>query len=75
MKGTVVTVFLNKGFCFVRGQEDREMRFAHCRSFKDSTQFDTIAEGNAVEYEPVDDKPIAGKHNGKRAVNIRVVRA
>lgn len=52
MKGTVVRIYLNKGYCFVRG-EDRISRFAHASDFAKQEEFDVLREGQAVRFVPV----------------------
>ncbi len=64
--GTVVRVLLNKGYCFVRG-EDRNSYFAHAKQFVPPPSFDSIREGTAVEFcWTVEDQ-------GRRAVEVVVL--
>ena len=51
MKGTVVQIFLDKGFCFIRG-EDGIRRFAHTSKIYPGL-FDSLREGTEVEFMPV----------------------
>jgi cold shock CspA family protein len=66
MTGTVVRVLPNKGYAFVRG-EDRISRFAHAITFDPISSFDTLHQGQAVEFEPAEDP------KGARAVNVKVL--
>ena len=70
MKGVLTRLFLNKGFGFVRG-EDGISRFMHASSVEPRTAFDTMHEGQAVEFEPNDNGPL-DKGNGLRAEKVRV---
>ena len=70
MDGTVISVFLNRGFCFVRG-EDRISRFAHVRDFTEPTEFDTLRTGSAVTFTPLDIGR-SERHDGRRAVDVKV---
>lgn len=69
MKGVVTKVFHNRGFAFIRG-EDNVSRFAHCRAFVLPVAFDMLREGDIVTFEPSDE---GSKGNGERAVEVRVV--
>jgi cold shock CspA family protein len=80
MDGTVLNVFPNRGFCFVRG-DDRHTRFGHVRDFVDALEFDTLREGQGVHFEPFDGEPTerivdgkVQKNDGKRAVKIKVIK-
>lgn len=69
MIGSVIRVLLNKGYCFVRG-EDGLSRFAHARDFKPMEMFDRVYEGQKVEFTPADGPPEKG--NSLRAIEVRV---
>jgi len=50
MKGVVKTVYTEKGYCFIRGEDSKEY-FAHrtaCRNFK----WEELGAGQAVTFEP-----------------------
>jgi len=68
MTGVVIRVLLNKGFCFVRG-EDGLSRFVHARDFEPPEAFDRSHEGMKVEFTP-SEGPI-DKGNGLRAIEVR----
>jgi cold shock CspA family protein len=72
MTGTVVRLFLNKGFGFVRGQ-DNVSRFMHARDLKDPSEFDRLHEGTGVTFVSRDfsDRDVGG--NGLRAVEVEVI--
>lgn len=63
----------NRGFGFVRGHEDGISRFMHCRDVKPRSTFDTMYEGQTVEFTPSDEGP-KDKGDGLRAVNVSVVK-
>jgi cold shock CspA family protein len=71
MTGTVTKVLLNKGFAFVRGEQDGISRFAHAHDFEPAIAFDTLREGKGVTFEPSRGPETSG--NGLRAIKIRVV--
>jgi cold shock protein len=62
--GTIKRVFKDRGFGFIRTPDGQEI-FFH-RSGLRSTRFESVAEGDAVEFE-VESSP-----KGPRAVNIQV---
>jgi CspA family cold shock protein len=62
--GTIKRVFKDRGFGFIRTPDGQEI-FFH-RSGLRSTRFESIIEGDAVEFE-VESSP-----KGPRAVNIQV---
>ena len=70
MTGTIIRLIPNKGYCFIRG-DDNISRFGHARAFTDPLAFDTAREGQAVDFNPVLDD--AGKQGGARAVNIQLL--
>ena len=63
MQGTVKRVIRDRGFGFIRSAEGREI-FFH-RSSLESLDFDTLKEGDAVEFD-IEDGP-----KGPRAVAVR----
>lgn len=67
MRGTIIRLIPNKGFGFIRGDEDGISRFAHARAFT-ALDFDRAREGQAVEFTPVVDPE--GKAGGQRAMDI-----
>ena len=68
LRGTVTRLYLNKGFAFVRGS-DRLSRFAHVSEFRNQREFDTLREGQSIEFTPFEDKK-ATKGNGLKAMDI-----
>lgn len=70
MNGTVIRCFPNKGYAFIRG-EDGYTRFLHATQVFPQQDFDTIHEGQGVEFEPDDDKRL-NRGNGLRAKNARL---
>ena len=69
MKGTVIRILPNKGFGFIRG-EDGLSRFMHASTVQPRAAFDTMREGQCVEFDPTEDGPL-DKGNGLRAENVR----
>lgn len=67
MRGVVTKTFHNKGFLFVRG-EDNVLRFAHCREFQPPVAFDLSKEGSTVEFEPY-----THPERGERATKVTKV--
>jgi cold shock CspA family protein len=67
MRGTIIRMLPNKGYCFIRG-DDNISRFGHARAFVDPLAFDLAREGQAVEFRPIihEEK----KAGGTRAVDI-----
>lgn len=63
MQGTVKRVIRDRGFGFIRSAEGREI-FFH-RSSLQNLNFDTLKEGDAVEFD-VEDGP-----KGPRAIAVR----
>ena len=73
MVGTVLSLFPNKGFGFIRGS-DRITRFMHVSSFINRTEFDMLNIGERVLFVPVMDTPEDNaRGNGMRATEIEVV--
>lgn len=50
MKGSVVRVRADKGFCFVRGFEEQQDRFLHFSDLRYPA--DLVREGLVVEFDP-----------------------
>ena len=68
MKGTIIRLHLNNGYCFIRDEEGCS-RFAHARAFKDPVSFDKAREGQGVEFTPkIDTK-------GLRAIEVVLLSA
>jgi cold shock CspA family protein len=73
MTGTIIRLdqkTKDKGYCFIRGDEDGISRFAHARAFVDPLAFDRAREGQAVRYTPVTDTSSLARSGGARAVEI-----
>lgn len=68
MKGTIIRLHLNQGYCFIRDEEGTS-RFAHARAFIDPPSFDLAREGQAVEFTPAIDP------KGLRAQQVRLLPA
>lgn len=66
MKGSIVRVRQDKGFCFVRGFDEQKDRFLHFSDIANCAP-GAIREGLVVDYQPVDDHP-----KGPRAIQARV---
>lgn len=67
MKGPIIRLFPNRGFGFVRGT-DGLTYFLHAKEVKPRADFDLLAEGHEVEFDPAE----SGVENNKlRATNIR----
>lgn len=71
MKGTITRMLPNKGYGFVRG-EDGLSRFMHASVVVPRAAFDTLREGQSVEFDPSEEGPL-DKGNGLRAENVRPV--
>ena len=67
MNGTIIRLMPNKGYCFIRG-EDNVSRFGHARAFRDPLAFDQAREGQAVRFTPIIEAK--GKAGGARAIEI-----
>ncbi len=67
MKGKVKRLIRDRGFGFIGSEDGREI-FFH-RSALDGTDFNTLEEGNSVEFE-VEKGP-----KGPRAMNVRMIEA
>lgn len=66
MKGTITRLIPNQGFGFVRG-EDGQSRFFHVRQMERSRDFDTLREGQTLEFDTIE------AQEGPRCVNIKIV--
>lgn len=66
MNGTIIRIFPNKGYCFIRG-ENSITHFALAKEFIPQISFDTAREGQAVSFEAVSD---GNKGNGMRAKGV-----
>lgn len=71
MDGTVIRLFINKGYGFLRGADGLSRHF-HVNEFVDKMDFERLREGQALEFDPTDDGPREKNSNGLRAKNIRV---
>ena len=67
MKGTIKRVIRERGFGFISAEDGSEV-FFH-RSALQDVDFDTLEEGNSVEFD------IETGDRGPRAVNLKVVTA
>lgn len=67
MTGTIIRILPNKGYCFIRG-DDNISRFGHARAFVDPLGFDQAREGQACEFRPIIHQE--KKAGGTRAVDI-----
>jgi hypothetical protein len=69
MKGTIIRLLPNRGFCFIRG-DDNISRFGHARAFTHPLDFDQAREGQAVEFTPIIHHASIEKAGGTRAIDI-----
>lgn len=67
MKGTIKRVIRERGFGFISAEDGSEV-FFH-RSALQDVDFDTLEEGNSVEFD------VETGDRGPRAVNLKVVTA
>jgi len=67
MRGTIIRLLPNRGFCFIRG-DDNISRFGHARAFTHPLDFDQAREGQAVEFTPI--IHAEKKAGGTRAIDI-----
>lgn len=70
MVGTVIRVFLDKGYGFIRG-DDGLSRFLHASDLQEGENWDLIKPDTFVEFVP--DK--SEKGNGLKATNVRLLNA
>ena len=68
MIGTVIRVFLDKGFGFIRGEDGRS-RFIHASDLRKGEQWDLIKLNTHVEFDP----DISDKGNKLKATNVRLL--
>ena len=74
MVGTVISLFPNKGFAFIRGS-DRITRFMHVSAFRNRVEFDTLNLGTRVMFTPVMDcAEDVQRGNGLRADDVEVLK-
>jgi CspA family cold shock protein len=66
-QGTVVRMIRDRGFGFIRGEDDREIFFHH--SSLPRGVFDSLSEGQPLEYEIETD----AQGRGERARDVRLV--
>jgi len=71
MVGVVTDVMLSKGFAFIRGS-DNLSRFVYCRDVVPTGAFDTLHEGQKVEFTPAGElnKTPGARNNGLRALEV-----
>ena len=74
MNGTVIRVFLSKGFGFVRGDEDGTSRFMHVSDLQPIQAFDHLREGQRVTFTPIDGQH-GGENRGPRAIDVHIIGA
>ena len=67
MKGTIKRIIRERGFGFITAEDESEV-FFHRSALKD-VEFDTLEEGNSVEFD------VEAGDRGPRAVNLSVVTA
>ena len=72
MHGTIIRMLPNRGFCFIRG-DDNISRFGHARAFKNPLDFDTAREGQGVSFQPIIHQEKKG--GGARAIDIELLPA
>jgi len=73
MKGVITRVFPNKGYGFVR-DEQGFLRFMHANDVTPLRAFDTLREGQGVEFDPVDvGESAPNRGNGLRAANVSLL--
>lgn len=65
MKGKIKRIIQERGFGFISAEDGTEV-FFH-RSALQDTNFDTLEEGNSVEFD------LEKGYKGPRAVNLRVI--
>jgi cold shock protein len=66
-RGVVARLIRDRGFGFIRSQDGSEL-FFHASALSQGV-FDTLAEGQAVEYQPDTDT----RGRGERAKDVRLV--
>jgi cold shock protein len=66
MRGSIVRVVRDRGFGFIRDERGQEV-FFHATGVTGGAVFDTLVEGQEVEF----DKEQDTRGRGERAVNVR----
>jgi len=66
MTGTIKRINRDRGFAFVTRPHETDI-FLHVSGLADRSQFDTLQEGQLVEFEPVESE------KGWRATNVRLL--
>ena len=69
--GVVIRIIHNRGFGFIRGENDNVSRFFNAKWVKPEIDFDTMHEGQRVTFVP-DNNGRAG--NGAQALEVRKVK-
>lgn len=74
MTGTVIRVYLNKGYGFIRGA-DGQSRFFHVSDVVPVTAFDRMHDGQGVDFVPTEQRTgeLTKKGNGFRAAEVRPI--
>jgi cold shock CspA family protein len=74
MTGTIIRVYLNKGYGFLRGG-DGVSRFFHASDVQPAVDFDRMHDGEGVEFIPAEELTgtTTKKGNGYRAAEVRVM--
>ena len=70
MIGTVIRVFLDKGYGFIRGS-DGLSRFLHASDLQEGEDWDLIKLDTHIEFDSAESK--SGKGNGLKAINVRLL--
>jgi cold shock CspA family protein len=74
MTGTVIRLFPNRGFAFIRGA-DGFTRFMHASQVYPREDFDTMREGVGVRFKSQDHPTVDNQRgNGMRAVDVEVIK-
>lgn len=64
MRGKVIRTFPERGFLFVKDEEDRT-RFIHAKSFVNALEFHEAKEGTRVEFVPEDNSEAGSEGSNK----------
>ena len=70
MKGTIVKLFLNKGYGFIRCVQGKSY-FLHATQVNPPEHFDRLSLGVPVEFDAIVDTSELAKGNGLKAANVR----
>lgn len=70
LRGVVIRLLPNRGFGFVRDDADRRTYFIHAKNFREFGSFETLREGQTVEFTPTNTGP---KGDGLRGLDIVVL--